>query len=383
MLLGKSRGRAASIGTALVVVAAAHHAVAAEFQGLGDLPFGRFSSDATGLSDDGSVVVGTSYTTDDMWSGYYWTSEIGMQALGGGASDVSGDGLAFLVGYQSDAWVLRFGPHGIPEVEPIGLPPGVIQASVNALARDGSVVVGAADSALGKQAYRWTKETGIVGLGDLEGGEVYANAWGVSGDGRVIVGSGSRESSDEAFRWTAEEGLVGLGMLPGMNWSVAAAASYDGSVIVGDSHIPDLAYEAFRWTADTGLVGIGDLSGGLFLSRSHAVSADGSVIVGVSGTDLGDEAFLWDADHGMRNLRQVLIDDFGLAAALDGWILNSAADVSADGRVIVGAGINPDGNREAWRAVLVPEPATWMLAAAGAILAGRTWRRRRHFGRGR
>jgi probable HAF family extracellular repeat protein len=371
---------------ALFLVAGAGRAVlAADFRGLGDLPFGRISSNATGLSADGSVVVGNSYSSDDHRAGYRWSPEKGMEALGVGyAGDVSEDGRTFLISGpdfpgQGNTALLRFGPQGIREFQPIGLLPGGTYAGAVGISADGSVVVGGANSSLGTQAYRWTAETGIVGLGDLEGGEVYANAWGVSGDGRVVVGSGSREFAEEAFRWTEEEGMVGLGTLPGMTWSIAWAANRDGSVIVGDSFNPDIAYEAFRWTAETGLVGLGDLPGGMVLSRAFAVSADGSIIVGGAGTDLGDEAFLWDAAHGMRNLRQVLVDDFGLGDALGGWVLRSAADISADGRVIVGVGTNPDGNREAWRAVLVPEPSGWILAAVGLVwFAGRGRAARNH-----
>ena len=39
----------------------------------------------------------------------------------------------------------------------------------------------------------------------------------------------------QAFHWTAESGMLGLGFLLGSGWSTALAASADGSVIVGYS----------------------------------------------------------------------------------------------------------------------------------------------------
>jgi hypothetical protein len=66
------------------------------------------------------------------------------------------------------------------------------------------------------------------------------------------------------------------------------------------------------------------------------------------------------------------------ATNVDGWELYAAWGISADGAVIVGNGINPDGKTEAWRAV-VPEPGTFTLAAfaiAGWLL--RRPRRCRH-----
>ena len=90
--------------------------------------------------------------------------------------------------------------------------------------------------------------------------------------------------------------------------------SNDGSVIVGVGYSSGNG-EAFRWT-QAGFVGLGDLSGGSFGSAAAAVSADGSTIVG-SGTIAapGERGFIWDAAHGMRDLQDVLVNDFGLARA--------------------------------------------------------------------
>ena len=57
---------------------------------------------------------------------------------------------------------------------------------------------------------------------------------------------------------------------------------------------------------------------------------------------------IWDAARGMRNLRDVLVADFGLEASLIGWTLFEANAVSPDGKFITGTGINPDGETEAW-----------------------------------
>jgi probable HAF family extracellular repeat protein len=102
--------------------------------------------------------------------------------------------------------------------------------------------------------------------------------------------------------------------------------------------------------------GLGDLPGGDFRSVALGVSADGSVVVGRGSSDAGQEAFIWDGARGMRNLQEVLVKDYGLGAALAGWTLKSAKAISADGTSIVGYGINPAGQTEAWRAV-IPAPA--------------------------
>ncbi|MCH7603269.1 MAG: hypothetical protein IIB54_10920, partial [Planctomycetes bacterium] len=55
------------------------------------------------------------------------------------------------------------------------------------------------------------------GLGDLPGGSISSGAWGVSADGSVVVGVSSSTSGQEAFRWTSGGGMVGLGDLAGGN----------------------------------------------------------------------------------------------------------------------------------------------------------------------
>ena len=77
--------------------------------------------------------------------------------------------------------------------------------------------------------------------------------------------------------------------------------------------------------------------------EAQGVSGDGSVVVGVdSGSP--NEAFIWDATNGMRNLRDVLINDFSLD--LTGWLLLQASGISPDGLSIVGTAINPSGQEE-------------------------------------
>jgi probable HAF family extracellular repeat protein len=146
--------------------------------------------------------------------------------------------------------------------------------------------------------------------------------------------------------------MADLGDLPG--GSVASGAndvSANGLVVVGSSDSMS-GNEAFRWTHSGGMVGLGDLAGGHFISTAFAASADGATVVGQGDSASGYEAFFWDASHRMRSLKEVLIDDFGLGARLAGWTLTSANDISADGQFIVGSGVNPNGNTEAWLARL-------------------------------
>jgi hypothetical protein len=106
--------------------------------------------------------------------------------------------------------------------------------------------------------------------------------------------------------------------------------------------------------------GLGGLPGGFFGSDALAVSTDGSVVVGSSFAEEGARAIVWNAIDGLRDLSRVLVEDFGID--LGGWELTEATGVSADGGVIVGNGINPEGQFEGWIAV---------LACAPGVLPGR------------
>jgi hypothetical protein len=85
------------------------------------------------------------------------------------------------------------------------------------------------------------------------------------------------------------------------------------------------------------------------------VSADGSVVVG-GCFNPAYRAFRWTAAGGMRNLRDILVTDYGLGSQLAGWTLTEATVCSPDGRSIVGEGTDPAGNTEAWIARLDAPP---------------------------
>jgi probable HAF family extracellular repeat protein len=169
-----------------------------------------------------------------------------------------------------------------------------------------------------REAFRWTHGAGMVGLGHLPGTQVYSDAFGASADGTVIVGGSNSVNGDEAFRWTQATGMVGLGDLAGGRFSSnARATTLDGNVVVGHG-AANHGLEAFRWTQATGMVGLGILPGDSH-SDAHAVSFDGSIIVGKSG----DTAFRWTPGTAM-----VAIGSLGGES--------SALGISAEGTVIVG-----------------------------------------------
>jgi hypothetical protein len=67
---------------------------------------------------------------------------------------------------------------------------------------------------------------------------------------------------------------------------------------------------------------------------------------------VGISAFVWEPERGTRLLHEILRDDHGMD--LDGWVLEQAFGISADGTTIVGRGRTREGKQEAWVARLPP-----------------------------
>ncbi len=332
---------------AMLAALSASSARSQSFEGLGTLAsHGGGGSSAHGVSDDGAVVAGYSsagFSSDLPSQAIRWTGGV-MTGLGSLREE-----------YPSYAW---------------------------AVSGDGSTVVGQSRSS-GVAAFRWT--TG-GGMEQLDGcGTWCTKAFGVSANGAVVVGSyndGRVGSATMAFRWTG-----GVSLLPSLREGArteATAVSADGSVVVGvsDAQIalwqngaltalgPGSAFgvsadgtivvgatsvegqrHAFIWTAAAGLVPLAGFPGSPNVTAND-VSDAGEVIVGFAGTTGAAQlAAVWTPDGTVRLLKDVL-ENQGLD--LTGWTLQNANGVSADGRVIVGYGINPDGKGEAYRAEILP-----------------------------
>lgn len=363
----------------------------ASFTPLGDLPGGTFYSGAGAISADGSTIVGTSVS--NYWGPNTSNSEAfrwqGGMMMGLGfpqgsnpypfstAQAVSANGNIIAGSGSSDEGTNEPFRWESGVFTPLGRIPGYGTNAhlTTGISNDGGRIVGWGYDASGQNTQAWLWENGtMMGLGTLRGqpGSISA-AYGISGDGNTIAGS----SDDQAFRWTNGT-MTGLGFLPSpfpgpdiVQTSWASSASGDGSVIVGGSRAFDYESldqtEAFLWLNGK-MTGLGDLPGGEFRSYATAVSADGTIIVGQGTGMSGEVAFIWDSLHGMRDLRDVLVNGFGLD--LTGWTLRYVSDISADGTAIVGMGLNPNGDYEAFLA-LVPEPSSLSLALL-CVLAGVT-----------
>lgn len=331
----------------------------------------------TGISADGSVIVGYSALSGDTdFHAYRWQNGVleDLGTLGGSRSTALGasaDG-AVVFGTSTNGTgftrTFRWQNGAMADIGSLG----GRTVYGTAMTADGATIVGqsyiAGDSYY--HAYRWTAADGMLDLGTL-GGD-YSGSQAVSADGAVVVGfsylpgnadqrafrwtggtmtdlgSGdavavSRDgtvvgvvSNNRSYRWTAAGGLADIGTLGG-SIGYMRDMSADGAAITGyssGSGFP-LAH-AFHWTLTGGMTDLGTLGGSS--SDGRAISADGSTVVGESQVagDVTYHAYRWTAALGMEDL-----------GTLTGGTRSLGWAVSADGSVVTGYGDIGGGE---WRA---------------------------------
>src|SRR5690606_19285251 len=118
----------------------------------------------------------------------------------------------------------------------------------------------------------------------------------------------------------------------------AGAISDDGNWVVGGNHM----FSAWKWSEESGLTLIEHPNAGFFYQgAATAVSGDGSVIVGYyrpwPGGPYFGEGFIWTEETGRVNLNDY-VESLGLDR--QGLSLNLPLGISADGKKIVGTGLD-------------------------------------------
>lgn len=360
------------------------------FQSLGFLDAANPYSIATGVSGDGSLIVGQSTAADGRTESFVYRMSGGMQSIGwpddlSAAADldystnhvraygISDDG-STIVGQHKVAYPDLFSyPHSAFRYDVdtgnwSTRPCGDSGCRFYAASADGSRAVGESNF----------DDPGLFAFVDPIGGlPLYLGfdtssahtARDISADGSIIVGT--FDPFDAAMAYRFDEAVGGAELLFAGD---AYGISSDGSTIVGQAASVYeaggwTALEAVRWTAAEGMVRLGILPGNS-QSQALAVSGDGGLVVGYSRSGASRTAFLWDETHGMRSLIDILELD---GVDMTGWQLREATAVSADGTRLVGVAINPEGATEAFL-MTIPEPGTGLLLASG--LVGLATRRR-------
>jgi uncharacterized membrane protein len=228
--------------------------------GIEDLSFlaDHYNGFATGISADGSVIVGFSYgspSSEMHW--FRWTEQAGPEDLGSGyATGISADGQT-IVGaaydgrYQAMRWTEQDGRIPLGGVDPY------YDSLATAASSDGSMVVGWSLGPSGSRAFRWQKSTGAVSLGTLPG-DNYSVATSMSADGAVVVGASSATSAapapmNRAVLWDEARGMSAIETLleaadvdlTGWRLSHASGISMNGKVVTGWGTNPSGAVESW------------------------------------------------------------------------------------------------------------------------------------------
>lgn len=336
----------------LFAAATAHSAFAQNrFEWLPPLS-GFQASTATGVSDDGSVVVGQSTSVvgsvGTVWhynagTGSYVASMMptynpqttqrppnvtSVSADGAGMTVTSSGGT---VRYWSDSTgYMLVGSHfGTGDHEAM-------------ISSGGSTVVGT--RALQGDPFRWSLGSGLTPLGFPTGDWELADVAGVSSNGSMLAGTVYGPGHIQPFRWSASGGFE-LASFEG----ITNASFDDGSVLIGYAH------DSRFWRPD-GSVVLAPFVGGAFGNDA------GTIIYGV------EDGLLWSAAQGILTPQQL----FAPGVFPSNYSLR---DCSASGLQFVGDAF-PAGSTNPWAYVAtIPAPPSLVpVIAVTAIML----RRKRH-----
>ncbi len=248
---------------------------------------------AYAISGDGSTVVGDSQTTNTApsqayrWSGTgtFQTLSLLPQAVESHATGVSGDG-SIIVGYQLNA-VSPFGSARAvrwtsPSTAEFLEPQSTRRSSARGISRDGTTIVG--EVGVGTtDAFTWTQGGGLQILPWRPGALSGAHANAVNFDGSVVVG----ESDGHTVIWRNGQ-VQDLGSSPLHHEFWPDAVNDAGTVVTGISFEGPGGGTASIWTPDRGIEYLTDflafhgvtVPSGWTLFECTAVSADGMTFAG-------------------------------------------------------------------------------------------------------
>lgn len=360
----------------------------------GAVPY-RLQREGIGLSADGRVLVGggrNPVSSDP--EPFRWSAADGLSFLGhyGRSADQSGTSSAYAVSDNGSIVVgssyvntYHFGSFPIDEISGFRWASGSMtalpwlsgddEAYPLALTADGSVAVGYSyeDShtlfarTLWVNAVRWIngspQDLGSLPIqGAFSDDDAYALA--TSADGSTIVGqSGEIDDYWRPFVWIDGQ-ISPLATLADASCGVtrkfyscneALDVSPDGQVAVGKSFdgvntLPVWWSTTQRTPTTLQLLG-GDASG-FARCVSRPVDGKGWVIGGKSGTT----PVLWDTNTGHPITLETLFRSLRLEDEIRGWSLYSIDAISDDARTLAGYGVHPNGETWVWYADLRDPP---------------------------
>lgn len=338
----------AQFGPACLLVAAAAASHAQTITSIGVL-LGHTESSASGINSDGSAVCGTSADPSGLTRAVRWTSTDGIQNLG---TVIPSHATSFATGISDDGQIVVGGSYTVGIGQPlrafrwtsptgmVGLPAGTFHDEAFGVSPDGSAIFGQSNY----YAARWTNNGATLNyLGDLQNGFSYAI--GSNTNGSIIGGYGTLNSYRHACLWVPPAAPQDLGILFPNNDTWTTAMSRDGSTMVGFTGYGLFNQRAMKWTQATGLVDVGLPS---FIPNDEAVfsavTSEGITSLGWATYNAAQKAVHWTEVGGFQDLNGYLA---AAGVNLTGWDLTECTGVSADARALCGNGLY-NGQKRGW-----------------------------------
>jgi len=217
-----------------------------------------------------------------------------------------------------------------------GIPLGSV---THAFSESASVLVGKQTPAgddYGARAYKWTSATGITLIGLPNSN---STAYSISSDGSTI--GGWQESLEGETDWCDRNPVIWKnGVMTRLNagpgeWICPGEVdnlSQDGTIAVGEWDAGQ-----FIWTEAAGMTRIGTLPGDW--NASALGVSDAGLAIGFSSMGMTRTATAWTAQTGLQPITDYF-SSLGCPVP-DGWLLQQANGISADGKTIIGFGRAP------------------------------------------
>ena len=302
------------------------------------------------MKGDGSAIVGTNYSGMAL----YWTDSTGVQVLGTGElwGISENDRIFAELANDNGNWEAALIEDG--ETTFLGNVEGgntcdAFYSHGLGISSDGSTGVGMGWIDCGTSAFYWTDESGIVELGQYNGGSTKAQA--VSGDGQLI-GGWAQTSNRSSCLWDQDGNIVFLGSLQeGNDHGEVQVITNDGTQVGGYcTGSAGNNVEGYIWTAEGGLTGLGVPSNSAATNVSRVFDlSENNIAVGeyLNETPVFYKACIYTTETGeFVNLREYLLE-MGMDE-IAGWDLHRALCVSDDGNTIAGYGKDPQDNWTGW-----------------------------------